>query len=412
MTRLLAAVACCLIFVASARADDWPQWRGPYRDGISQETGLLQEWPSAGPPIKWMAKEIGSGYSSPSIAAGRVYVQTTHGEEEFALCLDEATGQPIWEVPIGKVGRNRGPQYPGTRSTPTVDGSLIYCLASDGELVCLEAAGGRVRWQRHMREDFDGEPGNWAYAESVLIDGDALIATPGGQSAALVALNKRDGEVIWKSAVPDGGTAEYSSIMIVDEAGPKQYVTFLRSGLVGVDAATGRFYWLYGETADQGANILTPVVRGNRVFSSGSRSGGGLVELVADGDAVAANKMYFVRQLNASIGGAVLIDGLLYGATRQALFCADFDTGEIKWTDRGVGAASLCYADGRLYLRGHDAGEIALVEPSAAAYRQQGRFLQPERSEVQAWPHPVIANGCLYIRDQEVLLCFDIRAER
>ena len=383
-------------------------WAG--RTGVSKETGLLQDWPKEGPPLRWKATDLGTGYSSPAVAAGRVYLQTTRSGEEFTLALDEKTGKQAWSVAIGKVGRNFGPQYPGTRSTPTVDGDLLYCLASDGELVCLDTAGGKVKWQKDFKKDFEGKPGNWAYSESVLIDGDVLVCTPGGSTATLAALNKTTGEVLWKSAVPGGDNADYASIMIVQAGKVKQYVQFLRKGVVGVDAKTGKFLWRYDHTIDPGANILTPVVLGDRVFTAGSRSGGGLVELKVDGDGVKATEVYFGRGLAASIGGAVLVDGYLYGTSGQTLFCADFLTGQVKWTDRSVGAASLCCADGRLYVRGHSSGEVALVGVSAEGYREKGRFKQPERSSISAWPHPVVANGGLYLRDQGILLCYDVSA--
>lgn len=405
--KFLLAFACTTV----ARADDWPQWRGPERSGISKEKGLLQTWPADGPAIRWKASNIGTGYSSPSIVHGRVYLQTTRDNVELALVLDEKNGSKVWEVPIGKVGKNRGPDYPGTRSTPTIDGDRVYCLASDGELTCLDIANGDTKWKKHLRQDFGGEDGNWAFSESILIDGDALICTPGGKSAGLAALNKMTGETIWKSTNPDGGNAEYASIMVVDKAPLKQYVTFLRKGLVGVDAKTGKSLWMYNKTIDQGANILTPVVAGDRVFSAGSRTGGGLVQLKAEGDGVTADQIYFERKLTPGIGGAVMLDGYLYGTSPQALFCVAFDTGAEKWTDRAVGAGSLCYADGRLYVRGHKGGEVALVEASSESYKEHGRLQQPDRSKMPAWPHPVVANGGLYLRDMETLFCYDVAAK-
>ena len=408
MRRLVTTLLMTLAFTSAAQADDWPQWRGPERTGISKETGLLQTWPSDGPSLRWKATDIGTGYSSPSVAQGRVYLQTTRENDEFALVLDEKTGAKVWEAPIGKVGKNRGPQYPGTRSTPTVDGECVYCLASDGELICLDIAKGDTKWKKHLRQDLGGEDGAWAYSESVLIDGDVVVCTPGGKTAGLAALNKHTGETIWTSTIPNGGTAEYASIMIVDKGLMKQYVTFLRNGLVGVDAKTGRFLWMYNKTIDPGANILTPIVFGDRVFSAGSRTGGGLVQLKAEGDGVMAEQIYFARKMAPGIGGAVLLDGKLYGTSAQAIFCADFETGDEKWTDRAVGPASLCLADGRLYLRVHNTDDVVLVEPSSDGYKEQGRIKQPDRSKTQAWPHPVVANGGLYLRDQGVLLCYDV----
>jgi outer membrane protein assembly factor BamB len=412
MQQMISALAVGLAFTTLTGGADWPQWRGPNRDGISKETGLLQEWPQGGPALRWKSDDIGTGYSSPAIVKGRVYVQTTKGNDEFTLALDETNGKEVWSTAIGKVGQNRGPQYPGTRSTPTIDGDSIYCLASNGELVSLNAADGKINWQKQLRDDFSGQPGNWAYTESVLIDGDALVCTPGGAESPIVALNKKTGETIWTaSGVPDMGTAEYASLMVVDDGKSKQYVTFLRKGVVAVDAKTGKFLWRYDRTIDQGANILTPVISGNRVFSSGSRSAGGTVEIKPEGAGFEPHELYLDRGLSASIGGAVLIDGTLYGTSPQAMFCADFATGKIHWTERALGNASICYADGRLYVRGHQSGDVALVEPSHDGYREKGRIQQPDRSGKAAWPHPVVANGGLYLRDQGALLCYDVKAK-
>ncbi|MFO0815391.1 MAG: PQQ-binding-like beta-propeller repeat protein [Gemmatales bacterium] len=389
-------------------AADWPQWRGPERTGLSKETNLLQQWPQEGPALHWKASDLGTGYSSPTIARGKIYLQTTIDDVEYCIAMNEADGKRLWKTAIGKVGANQGPQYPGTRASVTVDGDLLYCLASDGEITCLSAGDGSHRWQKNLRKDFGGKPGMWAFSESLLVDGDKLVCTPGNDSASLVALNKLNGDVIWKSSIPDAGNAEYASIMVADFATGRQYVQFLRKGVVGVDAKTGKFLWKYSKTIDQGANILTPIVVGQKVFTSGSRTGGGLIELQGDADEVKVKELYFNNKLAPSIGGAVLVDGYLYGSTSQGVFCADFATGEIKWTNRSVGASSVCYADGRVYLRGHSTGEVAIIETNPQAYTEHGRFKQPERSKIQAWPHPVIANGCLYLRDQNVMLCYKI----
>lgn len=407
------SVAAALAGSLALRADDWPQWRGPARDGVSKETGLLKEWPKDGPPLRWKAADIGPGYSSPAVAGGTAYIQTTRGDEEFALALDEATGRERWKAPIGGVGKNRGPDYPGTRATPTVDGDRLYCLSSAGQVVCLKTDGKEV-WRRDFVKDFEGKVGRpfagWAYSESVLVDGDRVVCTPGGAKATLVALNKLTGATVWACPVPGGDAAEYASVVAAEVGGQREYVQFLEKGVVGVEAQTGKFLWRYEKTVEPGANILTPVVLGNKVFTAGSRSGGGLVELtVADGG-VTAKQVYFDKQLAPGIGGAVLVDGHLYGTTGQALFCAEFATGKVKWTDRGVGAASVCFADGRIYARGH-AGDVALVEPSPAGYTERGRFKQPDHGKTPAWPHPVVANGGFYLRDMGVLLCYDVKAK-
>ncbi len=407
MVRHILTYSVLFSLTVTLSAADWPQWRGPNRDGISHDTGLLQEWPKEGPKLRWKRTDIGPGYSSPTIVAGRVYIQTTKDKDEYALCLDERTGQDIWKTPIGKVGPNKGPQYPGTRSTPTIDGQHLYCLASDGQLVCL-STDGQVKWSRNLAKDFKGSVGNWAYTESVLVDGDAVICTPGGAEATLAALNKTTGETIWKCAVPDGDIADYASIMIVTAGGVKQYVQFMRKGVVACDAKTGKFLWRYNGTVDFGANMLTPIVYQDKVYVS-SRSGGGMVEIHADGDKVVAKQMYLEKQLTGGIGGAVLIDGYLYGGTSNALFCADFRTGKVRWTEPKTGNVSVCYADGRVYARSHNTGDVVIFEPNPKEYVEKGRLKQPDRSKTPAWPHPVVANGGLYLRDMSTLLCFDVK---
>lgn len=408
MTRRLLALTTGAALASAAVAADWPQWRGPDRTGISKDTGLLKTWPEGGPPLRWKVTDLGSGYSSPSVAKGVVYVQTTRGGDEHAVALGEKDGKQIWSTPIGKVGRNKGPQYPGTRSTPTVDGERVYCLASDGELVCL-GTDGKVVWQKNLSRDFGGKVGNWAYSESVLIDGEKLVCTPGGEEATLLALNKSNGEVVWKSAVPGGDIADYASIMPVEAAGRRQYVQYMRNALVGVDAKTGQFLWKSSRVQDPGASILTPVVQSSTVFVAGSRSGGAAVKLEPEGNGVKVTEVFFERAVSPGIGGAVLVGGHLYGSTNTGPFCADFATGKVKWSDRSVGAASVCYADGRLYVRGYNTGEVALVDPSPDEYKEVGRFKQPMKSKITGWPHPVVANGGLYLRDQDVLLCYDVK---
>ena len=333
-------------------------------------------------------------------------------KEEFALCLDEKTGKDVWKTPIGTVGVNRGLPYNGTRSSPTVDGDRVYCLASAGELVCL-GTDGKAKWKKDLVKDFGGTVGteamSWAYSESVLIDGDNLICTPGGKDAALAALNKTTGEVVWKCELPASEGAEYSSIMVAEAAGVKQYITFLRKGLVGVDAKTGKLLWQYGKIIDPGANIMTPIVYQEKVFASTSRGGAALLELKGEGGKVEAKEVFFEKQMGTSIGGAVLMDGHLYGTTSQGLYCADFATGKEKWVEKATGNASVCFADGRFYVRSHGTGDVVLVEPNTKEYVEKGRFKQPDRSKYPAWPHPVVANGGLYLRDHDMLACYEVK---
>jgi outer membrane protein assembly factor BamB len=397
----------------SLLAFDWPQWRGPVRDGVSKETGLLQEWPKEGPKLLWQVKDLGGGYSTPAVVGERIYVMGNEGtENEFVRALSVSDGKTAWTVRVGKVGPNQGPQYPAARSTPTIDGDRLYALGSDGDLVCADTATGKIRWQKSLRRDFGGQPGNWAYAESPLIDGDVLVCTPGGAEATLVALNKTTGDLIWKSAVAGADQSGYASVIVVNAGGVKQYVQFLQKGLVGVDAKTGKFLWRYEQSAKNSpANIPTPVARDAFVYSATGRGGGGMVKLkVADGS-VQADEVYFSNKLPTAIGGVVVIADYLYGTTSRSLMCVEFGTGTVKWENPGIGPASLCWADGRLYLHGEN-GDVALVEATPEEYRERGRFSppeQPNRGTSKAWAYPVVANGRLYIRDMGMLWCYDVK---
>jgi outer membrane protein assembly factor BamB len=413
---LLAAILGVTLFCLASplRGDDWPQWRGPKRDGTSQETSLLKDWPGSGPKLRWQLKDIGAGYSTPSVVGERLYIMSSKGmNDEFVQAFAVKDGKQVWSTRVGKVGPNEGPQYPAARSTPTFDGEALYALGSDGDLACLETGTGKIRWQKNLRSEFKGKPGNWAYAESPLVDGDALLCTPGGAEATVVALNKNTGAVMWRSAVYGGDPAAYSSIIIADAGGLKQYVQFLQKGLVGLDARNGKLLWRYDKTAQGSpANIPTPIAQNGYVYSATGRGGGGLIKLTLNDGTVQVEQVYFSPKLPTSIGGAVKIGNHLYGTTGQGLLCAEFATGDLKWQERGVGAASVCYADGRLYLHGEN-GEVALVEATSQAYREKGRFTppeQPERGQSKAWAYPVVANGQLYIRDLGALWCYDIKA--
>ncbi len=399
--------------VVAVRADQWPQWRGPLRNGISQETGLLKQWPAEGPKLLWHSKQIGSGYSTPAVVGDNLYLLSNEGNEnEYVQSLHVSDGAQVWSTRIGNVGNpDQQPSYPAARSTPTVDGDLLFALGSDGDLACLERATGKILWQKNLRTEFSGKPGEWAYSESPLIDGDVLVCTPGGAEATLVALNKQSGDVIWKCAVPDGSEAGYASAIVIEHEGVRQYVQFLAKGLVGVNAKTGALLWQYAKTAEGSpANIPTPLAEGGYVYSAAGRSGGGLVKLQGDQQAVTAEQVYFSGTLPSGIGGVVKLGDYFYGTKGDALLCVQFTTGEIKWQDRSVGAASLCYADGCLYLHG-EKGEVALVEPTPEGYREKGRFTppdQPDRGRSRAWAYPVVADGRLYVRDLGSLWCYDV----
>jgi outer membrane protein assembly factor BamB len=427
MTLLVLAMIGTLPGAAKAQlkasVGDWPAWMGPDRTGVSGETGLLKQWPKSGPKLLWKVQDIGEGYSTPSIASGKIYLVSNRGNnDEFVLALNFKDGSKIWERRIGKVGPNRSPaNYPGSRSTPTVDGDTVYVLGSDGDLACLDAAKGEVRWQKNLGVDFDGKPGMWAYAESPLIDGDVLICTPGGDTATLVALHKSNGEVIWKTAVSgkamgDGlnsNTAAYASAIVATVGGVKQYIQVLTGGMVGVAAKDGKLLWRYDKLT--GSTMCnTPLFHDGYVLLSAltpsGSAGSALVKLTATDEGVTAKEVYHKKALAAHHGGVVRVGDAVYGTNQRDLVCIDFKTGDTKWQNSSVGKGSIAAADGRLYVRS-EKGPVALVEATPDAFKELGRFDQPDRSAKNAWPHPVIAGGRLYLRDQNVLLCYEVKSE-
>jgi outer membrane protein assembly factor BamB len=418
--RRLAAIVGLSILTATcvASAADWPQWRGPNRNGISTETGLLKQWPKEGPKLLWQVKDLGGGYSTPSVVGERLYVLANKGlEDESVKALNVKDGTEIWSTRIGKVGNpKQQPSYPGARSTPTVEGEVLYAIGSDGDLACLETAGGKVRWHKNVRTELKGKPGLWAYSESPLVDGDAVVCTPGGDEATLAAFNKKTGEVIWKCAVPGGDAAAYASIIVVEAAGVRQYVQLLESGLVGVEAKTGKYLWRYDKPVSPfKANIPTPVAGDDIIYVGSAGAGGGAVKLRNKDRKVEAEQLYFSAKLPTAIGGAVKLGEFLYGTTAQGMVCLEFATGNVKWQSGSGGAASLCFADGRLYLH-RENGDVALVEPSPESYREKGRFLPPGQPKhpnpsEKAWAYPMVANGRLYIHDLNCLWCYDVREQ-
>jgi outer membrane protein assembly factor BamB len=411
---LLALGAAVLPAAGPLPADDWPGFRGADRTGVSAEAGLLPEWPPGGPKLLWKATGLGAGFSTPSVAGGRLYLLGARGKTELLIALDARGGKRLWETPVGRVAGGK----PGPRSTPTVAGGLLYVLSSDGKLVCAEAAGGRVRWRRDLKADFGGRCGRWAYAESPLVDGDRVVCTPGGPKATLVALDRGTGAEVWRAAVappgrgPGYATAAYASAVAADLAGTRQYVQFLAGGVVGVSARDGKFLWHYDRPANDTANCSTPLARDDSVFAASDYgAGAGRARVVRAGAGFRAEELYAVPALKNHHGGMVLVGDHVYGTGLASLLCVDFRTGQVVWQDRCVGKGSVSCAGGRLYVRGED-GEVALVEATPAGYRERGRFAQPDRSSQKAWPYPVVAGGRLYLRDWDAVLCFDIKARK
>jgi outer membrane protein assembly factor BamB len=442
---------CSVAFAAdgpNAGKFDWPQWQGPERNAVSKEPGLLKEWTKDGPPLSWKVKGLGGGYSAPSIAAGRIFGMGNRGDDEVVWALSETDGKELWGTRLGpafKQPQPQGKQGPGC--TPTVDGDRLFVVGLAGDLTCLQVKDGKIIWQRSLTRDFGGRLPRWSYRESPLIDGDKVICTPGGQDATLVALDKLTGKTIWKSQVPGsadsstggpggpgrgsgnpgrgpggsgGSGAAYASAIAIDFEGQREYVQLTSKALVGVAASDGKFLWRYDRPANRmGINCSTPIYQDGLVFAASAYgAGGGLVKLTKDGKSgVKAEEVYSTTKMQNHHGGMILLDGCLYGANGGNeggfLSCLDFQTGKFLWGERDTGKqgapkGSVALADGRLYYR-TEKGTMLLIEPNPKQYVERGRFEQPDRSDQPAWPHPVIANGKLYLRDQDVLLCYDVK---
>jgi outer membrane protein assembly factor BamB len=405
------SLSLVFLFVQASPADDWPQWRGPRRDGISRETGLAPSWPDGGPPRLWSRTGLGEGFSTPSVVGNRLLTMGNRGDQELVIALDvAAAGKELWAAVVGPV-RHRGAGYAGPRSTPTVDGDRVYALGLNGDLVCLDLATGRLLWKKDLVADFGGIAPTWGYSESVLIDGDRLLCTPGSETSAIVALNKITGDTIWKS--PLGAEAAYASIVVAEVADVRQYVQFLSAGVLGVAAADGKPLWQFNSPANETANISTPVVAGSLVFAaSGYGTGGGAVRLEPRGDTFSADERFFTSDMKNHHGGMIVVDGYLYGSSDPGILtCIELATGETKWQERKPKKGSLVYVDGRLITRSEQ-GKVCLVEVSPQGAQIVGEFEEPDRSEKPAWPHPVVANGRLYLRDQDALRCYDVRTPK
>lgn len=399
---MLAVVASCALAqqaVGQAVAN-WPQWRGPNRDGISKETGLLKQWPAEGPPLVWKATGAGGGYSSFSIANGKLYTMGLRGDREFVIAFDVATGKEAWSTANGLAFRNdRGD---GPRGTPTVDGDRVYALGGNGDLTALDASSGKVIWTKNILTEFGGSNIEWGISESPLVLGDKLLVNAGGPGASMVALNKSNGSLIWKSQSDKAG---YSSAIPLNVNGLTEVVFFTAQRAVGLDAKDGRLLWEYARPANNVANAATPIARANRVFiSSDYGTGGGVVEIKPDNK---AQEVWFSRDMKNHHSSSVLVGDYLYGFSSSILTAMKFDTGEIAWRDRSVGKGSLVYADGNLYCLSEN-GVVGLVEATPTGYKEKGRF-RIKQDSLPTWTHPVVAGGRLYLRDQDTIYAYDVR---
>jgi outer membrane protein assembly factor BamB len=401
---VVASILCLSLpaVVSNRVLDDWPQWRGPNRDGISAERGLLKDWPQGGPPLAWRATGAGEGYSSFALSQGRLYTLGARGDTEYVLAYDEASGKRLWETAHGR--RFNNDRGDGPRATPTIEGDRVYAFGASGDLSVLDAASGKLLWSINVLKQYRGSNISWGLSESPLVLNDRILVNAGG---TIVALKKTDGSLIWKS---DGDQPGYSSAVVQKSGDVSQAIFFTSQRALGVDINSGRHLWSYSQVANNVANIATPIVRGNRVFlSSDYGTGSALLELTSSGSDVRAREVYFTRQMKNHHATSVLVGDYLYGFDSSILTALKFDTGEVAWQNRSVGKGSLVFADQRLYLFS-ERGVVGLAEASPAAYREHGRF-ELKTGNLPTWSHPIVAGGKLYLRDQDTIYAYDVRAK-
>jgi outer membrane protein assembly factor BamB len=398
--------------LVSLSAADWAQWRGPHRDSLCQETGLLQEWPDGGPPLVWKTTDLGGGYTTPSFAHGLIYGMGYIGNDEVVWALDETTGQPRWKTRIGPAYKDMG-YAQGPRCTPTIAGNLAFTLSAGGVLSCLEARSGKLLWQQDLAKKFGGKMmSNWGYSESPLVDGNQVVCTPGGPKGSVAAFDKRTGKLRWQSkGITD--KASYASLVVANWGGVRQYVQISDRSVYAVAAQDGRLLWR-ADRKGRTAVVPTPIVSGNLVYvSSGYGVGCNCFEISHLGGKFSAQQRYANKVMVNHHGGVVLVDGHLYGySDGKGWVCQDLKSGKMIWNEKKkLGKGAILYADGRLYLRYEGSrGTVALIECTPKGYVEKGRFDQPDRAKERSWPHPVIHNGRLYIRDQGLLLAYDVKA--
>lgn len=413
---LLASLAIVGVCVLPLLAADWPQWQGPDRTNVSKETGLLKQWPKDGPKLMWTYREAGIGYSEPSIVGDRLYTMGAEDDKEYLFAVDLKTQKKLWSTPVGKLFVNGWGD--GPRGTPTVDGDRIYAIGGQGNIVCVKADSGEPVWKKSMQDDLGGQMmSGWGYTESPLVDGDIVACTPGGKNGTIATLDKNSGEVRWRSK---GFTdkAAYSSLVVSEAGGVRQYVQMTGDSVAGVAAKDGQLLWRF-ERKSPVAAIPTPLCFNSEVYvSSGYNAGCALLKIDKDGSALKADEVYANKNLVNHHGGFVHVGGHIYGhSDGKGWVCQDLQTGDITWVEnKKLGKGSLTCADGQLYCYSESNGTVVLVEASPQKWRENGRFIIPEKTKVkrksgQIWTHPVVANGRLYLRDQDLIFCYDISGQ-
>ncbi len=430
MRLFLTSLVCLCLSISTsfnALADNWPQFRGPARDGKSGETGLWAKLGEQGPKLAWMVSGVGRGYASLAVVDGRIYTTGNTGKGQAVFALNATTGEELWEKLITETDPKHS--YDGSRTTPAVDGERLYVVSSDGRIVCLKTSDGSKLWEQSFKQWNGRMMSGWGFSESPLVDGDWVLCTPGGNDAMMVALDKLTGNEVWRSALPSFGQeagvnekqlrdgAGYASIMVSQGGGVKQYIQLVGRGVIGVRASDGKLLWRYSYVANATANIPTVLIDGDLVFcSTGYGTGSGLLKLLpAQNNEVQMVEVYSLKanELQNKHGGMILHDGHVYcghGNGSGLPICVNLADGKVAWGPQrgsGNGEASVIYADGHILYRFQD-GMLALVKAHPSEYAVVTSF-KPAYQEGKSWSYPVIAGGKLYLREQDRLMCYELR---
>jgi outer membrane protein assembly factor BamB len=407
-SHLRSLLLLALVAPTALLANDWPQWRGADRTDVSKETGLLKSWPATGPKQLWLFKNAGHGYSSFAISAGKLYTLGTRDGAEILLALDATTGAELWTAKLGPILDNGWGD--GPRGTPTVDGDRVYALSGPGNLVSIDIKTGKIVWEKSLTS-LGGKVPNWGYTESVLVSGPHVFVTPGGAQGIVAAFDKLTGKIAWQSKDLTE-PAHYSSIVPATIHGKPQLIQRNEKTVFGLSPTDGKLLW-QTSFAGRTAVIPTPIVRGNDVYvTAGYGSGCKLVRIGADNS---VTEVYENKVMKNHHGGVVLLGDHVYGHNDNAWVCQDFATGAEVWAHKGLGKGAVSAADGMLYCLEENTGVLVLVEASPNAWKEVSRFKLDPQSTIRSskgkiWTHSVVSHGKLYLRDQDLIYCFDVKA--
>ncbi|WP_372751391.1 PQQ-binding-like beta-propeller repeat protein [Labilibaculum sp.] len=392
-----------LFIVNTIFAQENAQWRGENRDGIYNETGLLNEWPVNGPKLLWHFDNLGEGHASAAVTKDFVYTAGTEGENGFVVALDHS-GKERWKQFYGKEWMD---SYNGVRTSPMINDGILYIMSGFGKVVAMNAVNGDIKWTKNILEEFGGENIRWGVTENLVVDGEKLFCTPGGSYANVVAMNKKTGELIWKSK-GKGEKSAYCSPTIIKLAKRNLLVTHTNSSILGIDVATGKLLWSIDHPNKYSIHPNTPLYHDGFLYCvSGYGKGGVMLDLSDDGSSV--KEVWRNESLDNQMGGVVLLDGKIYGAghNNRQWFCLDWKTGETLYSSNMLGRGNVVCADGKLYCYA-DTGEIALVDVSSGSFNKLSSF-RITLGEKQHWAHLVIHNQCMYVRHGSSLMVYSLK---